>query len=133
MSFATFSIWSSADAQNPGPGVGTKNSQPLLRSAFRVGSKPEWSPTRTPESCWFAVWEGFGDLRIRDGEAPVVSIPQRDLFLLHGMVDEVLTTFSVGEWSYQSPTLWWPDDRAWCVATVEALPTSPEQGNWMEK
>jgi hypothetical protein len=115
------------------------------------------SHTRTPESCWFAVWEGFGDLRIPNGVAPVVSIPNRDLFLLHGTVDEVLTTFSVFESSYQSPTLWWPDDRAWCVSTeidynwsyiggsaaciehilndpeLEAIPTSPEQGNWMEK
>jgi hypothetical protein len=112
--------------------------------------------TRTRESCWFAVWEGFGDLRIRNGEAPVVFIPNRNLFLVHGTVDEVLTTFSVFE-RYQSPTLWWPDDRAWCVATeidytwsyiggsaacieqilndpdLEALPTSPEEGNWMEK
>jgi hypothetical protein len=115
------------------------------------------SHTRTPESCWFAVWEGFGDLRIPDGPAPVVAIPHRDLFLLHGKVDDVLTTFSHVEWNYRSPTLWWPDDRAWCVATeidynwsyiggsaacieqvlkdpdLEALPTSPEEGNWMEK
>jgi hypothetical protein len=40
---ATFTVWSSADAQNPGSRVGTKNSQPLLRSGFRVGSNPEWS------------------------------------------------------------------------------------------
>ena len=40
---ATLTGWSSADAQNPGTKVGAKNSQPLLRSGFRVGSKPEWS------------------------------------------------------------------------------------------
>lgn len=42
MFLAAFTLWSSADAQ-PGPGVAAKNSQPLLRSAFRVDSKPEWS------------------------------------------------------------------------------------------
>lgn len=40
---ATLTVWSSADAQNPGSRVGTDNSQPRLESGFRVGSKPEWS------------------------------------------------------------------------------------------
>jgi hypothetical protein len=113
--------------------------------------------TTTPELCWFAVWEGFGDLRIRQNGAPMFSIPgQRSLFLLQGAVDEVLTTLSEIDWRYRSPNLWWPDDRAWCVATeidfkwsyvggssacieqvltdpeLEALPTKPEQGNWMD-
>ena len=40
---ATFTVWSSADAQSPGSRVGTNNSRPLLQSGFRVGSKPAWS------------------------------------------------------------------------------------------
>jgi hypothetical protein len=40
---ATITVWSSGDAQNPGSRVGPNNSQPLLRSGFRFGSKPEWS------------------------------------------------------------------------------------------
>jgi hypothetical protein len=40
---ATFTVWSSGDAQDPGSRVGTKNSKPLLRSGFRVASTPEWS------------------------------------------------------------------------------------------
>jgi|SRR5687768_3033008 len=105
---------------------------------------------------WFAVWEGWGDLRIREDGGPRFSVPARDLFLLQGTVDDVLTTLSEVDWIYRSPNLWWPDDRAWCVATeidfnwsyvggssacieqilgdseLEALPTKPEQGNWME-
>jgi hypothetical protein len=111
--------------------------------------------TRTPESCWFGVWEGFGDLGVREWGAPMFSVPQRNLFLLHGTVADVLTTLSDIDW-YRSPNLWWPDDRAWCVATeidfnwsyvggtldciqqilsdaeLEALPTDPTQGNWMQ-
>ena len=84
------------------------------------------------------------------------SVPERNLFLLHGTVAEVLTTLSDFERSYRSPSLWWPDDKAWCVATeidfnwsyvggasdciqqllsdseLEALPTEPTQGNWMQ-
>ena len=115
------------------------------------------SCTSTPELCWFAVWEGWGDLRIPGDGAPMFSVPYRDLFLLRGTVDDVLTTLGEVDWSYRSPNLWWSDDRAWCVATeidfkwsyvggssacieqilsdseLEALPTSPEEGNWMEK
>ena len=41
----------------------------------------------------------------------------RDLFLFHGIVGDVLTSFSVIDWKYRSPNIWWPDDRAWCVVT----------------
>ncbi len=112
--------------------------------------------TLTPELCWFAVWDGYPDVRDRMGAAPIFSVPQRDLFLLHGAVDDVLNTLSDIEWSYQSPNLWWPDDRAWCVVTeidftwsyiggsasciaqilsdpeLEAIPTDPEEGNFMQ-
>lgn len=115
------------------------------------------SHTLTPELCWFAVWEGYADVRIRMKGAPMFSVPERNLFLLKGAVHDVLTTLSEVEWIYRSPNLWWPDDRAWCVATeidfawsyiggtsacierilgdpeLEALPTKPEQGNSMEK
>lgn len=40
---ATFTVWSSGDAQSPSSRVGTNNSQPLLESGFRVSPKPEWS------------------------------------------------------------------------------------------
>jgi hypothetical protein len=114
------------------------------------------SHTRTPESCWFGVWLGRGDLRIGLERAPVFSVPERDLFLLHGTVADVLTTISDVDWIYRSPNLWWPDDRAWCVATeidfnwsyvggslnciqqilsdseLEAVPTGPLEGNWMQ-
>jgi len=117
------------------------------------------SYTRTPESCWFAVWEGFADLdqRIRDGRGAMLSVPGRELFLLHGAVEEVLTNLSDMGPRYRSPNLWWPDDRAWCVGTeidfnwsyiggssacieqilsdseLEAIPTKSDQGNFMQE
>jgi len=114
------------------------------------------SQTLTPELCWFAVWEGYPDVRIRTSGAPMFSVPERNLFLLHGIVDDVLTTLSEVDWIYRSPNLWWPDDRAWCVVTeidftwsyvggspacieqilgdpeLEAIPTNAEEGNFMQ-
>ncbi|HJQ54953.1 MAG TPA: hypothetical protein VJ825_14030 [Gemmatimonadaceae bacterium] len=111
--------------------------------------------TRTPELCWFGVWEGFAILAQRVREAPSFSVPERNLYLLYGALDDVLDTLSRSDWIYRSPTLWWPDDRAWCVVTeidftwsyvggsqacieqilgdneIEALPTNPEEGNLM--
>jgi len=99
--------------------------------------------TGTPTSCWFAVWNGFGNLNLPQ-DAPKFSIPYRDLFLLRGpleavaespyvgqsadastlicwpddaSVEAVTEAPDLGEWCYQSPNLWWPEDRAWCVAT----------------
>jgi len=113
--------------------------------------------TSTPESCWLAVWEGFGGLRIPRHTSSMFSLPNRRYVLLHGRVADALLTLSEVDWDYVSPNLWWPDDRAWCVATeidftwtyvggsreciqqilddpaLEALPTSADEGNLMEK
>ncbi len=85
--------------------------------------------TKAPESCRLAVWEGWGGLRT-DGfviTAPAFDLPHRRYFLLSGPIEAVLE--SVEEpparvvqlglpWPhYQSASIWWPNDRAWCVAT----------------
>jgi hypothetical protein len=51
---------------------------------------------------------------------PRVSLPQRDYFLLEGPLDAATELgWLLGGRSFvpQSPNLFWPDDRAWCVAT----------------
>jgi hypothetical protein len=73
--------------------------------------------TPPPGACWFAVWEGFADLDRKWRTAPVLSIPHRKLFVLEGTLQEVGSTLSKSDWHYRSPSLWWPEDRAWCVAT----------------
>jgi hypothetical protein len=73
--------------------------------------------TSTPERCWFCLWEGYGWPELpRQGQGPPrVNLPHRDCILFSGPVD-VATSFRSPPWS-QPPTLWWPDDRAWCVAS----------------
>ena len=87
----------------------------------------------------------------------MLSVPGRELFLLHGAVEEVLTNLSDMGPRCRSPNLWWPDDRAWCVGTeidfnwsyiggssacieqilsdseLEAIPTKSDQGNFMQE
>lgn len=89
--------------------------------------------TRAADACWFAVWEGYGWLR--EGSAFVefsgqsahpadlqrelprarVAIPERPMLLYTGPISSA-TAFCAPPLG-QSPNLWWPDDRTWCVAS----------------
>jgi hypothetical protein len=60
---------------------------------------------------WFLLWDGFGDLNERAfAQAPKVSHPMRELYLLHG-------PHRAYEDFPDLPSYWWPGDRAWCVCT----------------
>jgi hypothetical protein len=99
--------------------------------------------TATPEDCWFCVWDGFGwdtastyaaftqtghppeitEEPRRDPvpgpvrEGPRVHLPHRDYFLYCGPAEAATTLASLdGTWG-QCPNIWWPADRAWCVAS----------------
>lgn len=84
--------------------------------------------TRTPERCWFAVWHGYGDLPgLRDLDVPRLRMKHRDMVVLTGPVAALPSTSFQDLWYqlgsdnpanwYRSPSLWWPEDRAWCVAS----------------
>jgi hypothetical protein len=99
--------------------------------------------TATPQDCWFCVWDGFGwgaastfttltttgrppEIIEEPGRDPVpgpvregprVHLPHRDYFLYSGPAEAVAALASLdGTWG-QGPNLWWPADRAWCVAS----------------
>jgi hypothetical protein len=106
--------------------------------------------TATPDACWLCLWEGygyfnpgaiawltasppgrrpkppgfgFGRLRLARPRTarPVfperkrVTLPRRDYLLFTGSVAEAQG------WE-DGPNLWWPDDRAWCVASEIDFP-----------
>jgi hypothetical protein len=73
--------------------------------------------TQTPEVCWFAVWVGHSVLGSHITEAPTFSLPNREYHLLKGRIGAVLDDVMEPTWISGSPNLWWPTDRAWCVAT----------------
>lgn len=92
--------------------------------------------TETPDHCWFCLWEGYG--WVRGGPAvsqlsrgavvqhppgvvppevlagPRVRFPHRDFLLYRGPI--TAATAFCPSWR-QTPNLWWPDDRAWCIAS----------------
>lgn len=86
---------------------------PAARRLVRVLA----SATASPDSCRMAVWNGWGDM---PAAPEVIHLPGRDYVLLSGAVNaaaEPLWSHGGSTSHYQSPSLWWPDDRAWCVAT----------------
>jgi hypothetical protein len=96
--------------------------------------------TTTPERCWCAVWEGHEDLiGLRsDAALPRLAAKHRPMIVAEGPLNAVPEkSFSdpapvsppgqehppvVGH--YRSPSLWWPADRAWCVASDVDLQTT---------
>jgi hypothetical protein len=103
--------------------------------------------TATPDDCVFCFWDGSGVWGSDNGEthyghlsdeenaalnAPVrarwareaaaearvprVHLPARDHFLFTGRLGRTARPFGFGIWE-QSPSMWWPADRAWFVAT----------------
>jgi hypothetical protein len=110
----------------------------LPRHEVRIVADLLAGHTDTPASCWFAVWDGYGQLhgspavaRLVSGSertepvaglappdvlsGPRLELPNRAYGLLHGAVAEAAGVFDL--LGRQSPNLWWPNDRAWCVAT----------------
>lgn len=120
--------------QQPAPGVswGSLPAEELQALASVLGRH-----TSASAVCWFGVWQGYGQLHgspavVRlsstgqGGDVPGIAPPEvlagprlrapgREYLVLWGPLSSALTLqASLGG---QSPNLWWPADRTWCVAT----------------
>ncbi|MFW6175123.1 MAG: hypothetical protein ACOC5K_05020 [Chloroflexota bacterium] len=75
--------------------------------------------TSKPEQSWMAVWEGWADLP--EADVPLIEHPDRRYVLLRGEIDAAARPLwrdsRRGPLDYIGPSLWWPEDHAWCVAT----------------
>lgn len=120
-----------------------------LREPFRWMDRVECSAlmsvlgrfTTTPERCYFAVWHGYGGFldeehverlvgkpaALRIGKAKVqLSFRGPDYLLLSGPLEAVMDFHGWigGMWFEQTPDIWWPEDRAWCVSSdVDTMDT----------
>lgn len=69
------------------------------------------------DKCWFCLWEGWAQLSVLEGfaELPRVDTDGRRYLLLRGRLEDVrlLLERPVDN----PPNIWWPESRAWCVAT----------------
>ena len=75
--------------------------------------------TSAPGSCFFCLWEGYGNIDTRLYKAVSrVRAPGRDYLLFRGPIDAIMAFIARdGPFWGDSPNIWWPEDRAWCVAT----------------
>jgi hypothetical protein len=73
--------------------------------------------TGTPDCCYFAVWEGFGDSVVPPAVRPTLALPHRRYHVFRGPIEGARTNLGVIDFAYQSANLWWPADQRWCVAT----------------
>jgi hypothetical protein len=71
--------------------------------------------TSTPQRCAFGFWIGYGYFGDQ-GDCELVRLPHREHFLFTGPLALTQRAFRFGVWE-QSPSMWWPDDRAWFVST----------------
>jgi hypothetical protein len=96
--------------------------------------------TTARERAWFAVWNGYGTpvpltgeeppgcaVRQQGGAAPegrpparrpatgpsqpILRLPHREYLVFVGPLSDLPS------WTLPGPNLWWPDDRAWFVAS----------------
>src|SRR5712692_9653966 len=93
-------------------GYGQMHGPPAVRTfrAVRIGADPgEAAPPPPP-------WpDGFMHPPLRPRNAPLLRLPSREYLLYQGRPDQV------AGWM-DGPNLWWPADRAWCVASEIDLP-----------
>jgi len=78
--------------------------------------------TATPDHCWFAIWFGWGDLQDDNliCRSPRFDLPALTYHLLEGPIDNFVTGIAPTRqfpYGYRSPSLCWPDDSTWCLAT----------------
>jgi hypothetical protein len=94
--------------------------------------------TAAADDCWFCYWDGYGwDRKVAftfPGEpggpmpdpipaevraGPRVTQPHRSYLLCSGPIEGALAFV---ETERQTPNIWWPADRSWCVATEIDMP-----------
>jgi hypothetical protein len=68
----------------------------------------------TQQECWFCVWEGWGGSEDH-GVTARVRFPYRNYLLYRGPIDAPAPKDGFGD--SEPPSMWWPDDRSWFVAT----------------
>ncbi|HEY5266715.1 MAG TPA: hypothetical protein VIJ40_07875 [Acidimicrobiales bacterium] len=92
--------------------------------------------TSTPQECFFCLWIGYfggGAALVSLGSPPeflpapaqpskLVELPNREYGLFEGALEAATILELALSHHQQTPNLWWPLDRSWCVASEIDLP-----------
>lgn len=70
--------------------------------------------TSTPDTMRYLVWEGYG--HIPRTSRPRVGSPERKYLLYCGGIEDMRGR-SASKGDHEPPEYWFPEDKAWCVAT----------------
>ena len=73
--------------------------------------------TQTPAEIYYAMWIGFADVQSVVRQAPQFTLPGREYALLNGPITAFPSVIESKSAHIAGPSLSWPADRAWCVAT----------------
>jgi hypothetical protein len=77
--------------------------------------------TTTPDRCFIGVWEGYGWLSLSDlASAPELRLEQRTFLVTEGPIANAISVgyrHPSGQVQPEPPTLLWPADHAWFVAS----------------
>jgi hypothetical protein len=133
-----------APGRSLGPSPWTYEPKLGVLSERQTGALIELLPkhTTTPNACWLCLWEGYGyssavwmTFSFEQGPPPSpparppgaaefeelqkrrkrVKLPGRDYLVFKGSIAQAQS------WE-DGPNLWWPEDRAWCVASEIDFP-----------
>lgn len=96
---------------------GAPSEHELLRTALEVLGHH----TRTPDDCYFCLWDGWGQGLSRPVLAgPKVVLPGRGYHLFRGALSDLgdwgPADLSRGPSRQTDPAFVWPADHAWCLA-----------------
>jgi hypothetical protein len=94
------------------PDVGTI---PADTFAALVGALRKW--TQAPESVLVGIWEGRGWVASSMRRAPDLDLPHRRHLLFTATMESLVSAFTEPPVVIATPSLFWPADRAWYVAT----------------
>lgn len=73
--------------------------------------------TSAPGAVWYAMWVGYPDVMAVMKRAAHFELPGRDYALFRGPLSAADSIIGSPHSIRAGPSLWWPDDREWCVAT----------------
>jgi hypothetical protein len=104
--------------------------------------------TSTPDRCFVGIWEGYGWLAASDWSAsPTLRLEERTFLVRGGPLGLALEVGqgAIGGRGTEPPTIFWPADRAWFVASdpdldstylggshglIEAVLAHPDLESW---